>query len=95
MNWYTGRGIFLDPPTVFMQNGVWKLTIPEVMDSGKVEEKDRFFSLRDELFFKSRDSSDLAGRYSTFISQQLLLASEPSGFTKIGALIIEPGKFII
>ncbi|KAE8711275.1 Bifunctional dethiobiotin synthetase/7,8-diamino-pelargonic acid aminotransferase [Hibiscus syriacus] len=27
--WYTGRGLFLDPPTVFMHNGKWTLSLPE------------------------------------------------------------------
>ncbi|KAL0710096.1 hypothetical protein Bca4012_017074 [Brassica carinata] len=27
--WYTGRGLFLDPPTVFLCNGVLNLSLPE------------------------------------------------------------------
>ncbi|TXG61009.1 hypothetical protein EZV62_012372 [Acer yangbiense] len=27
--WYTGRGLFLDPPTVFMCNSKWDLSLPE------------------------------------------------------------------
>ncbi|KAG4959075.1 hypothetical protein JHK87_035708 [Glycine soja] len=27
--WYTGRGLFLDPPSVFMHNSTWNVSIPE------------------------------------------------------------------
>ncbi|KAF5456290.1 hypothetical protein F2P56_025788 [Juglans regia] len=27
--WYTGRGLFLDPPTVYMCNSTWNLALPE------------------------------------------------------------------
>lgn len=26
---YTGRGLFLDPPTVYMRNSIWNLALPE------------------------------------------------------------------
>ncbi|KAK8619937.1 hypothetical protein V6N13_066433 [Hibiscus sabdariffa] len=38
--WYTGRGLFLDPPTVFMHNGKWTLALPEVFHSGNLEPED-------------------------------------------------------
>ncbi|XP_057966752.1 bifunctional dethiobiotin synthetase/7,8-diamino-pelargonic acid aminotransferase, mitochondrial isoform X2 [Malania oleifera] len=88
--WYTGRGLFLDPPTVFMYNGMWNLSLPEGMQDEKLKPEVITFTSRDELFCKSRDDSDLAGCYSSYISQQLLLHSGSEGFTHIGALIIEP-----
>ncbi|KAE8676619.1 Bifunctional dethiobiotin synthetase/7,8-diamino-pelargonic acid aminotransferase [Hibiscus syriacus] len=90
--WYTGRGLFLDPPTVFMHNGKWILSLPEVFHSGTPEPEDITFRSRDEIFLKSRDSSNLAGLYSSYISQQLSQYSTLSGTKLIGALIIEPGK---
>lgn len=50
------------------------------------------FRSRDELFDKTRDNSNLAGGYSSFISQQLCLYSGSKGCRHLGALIIEPGK---
>ncbi|THG20493.1 hypothetical protein TEA_013690 [Camellia sinensis var. sinensis] len=88
--WYTGRGFFLDPPTVFMQNGVWKLSLPERMNPEKVKVEDTSFSLRDEIFYNSRDGSSLAGSYSSYITRELSLHSGLRGFTHIGSLIIEP-----
>ncbi|XP_057463174.1 bifunctional dethiobiotin synthetase/7,8-diamino-pelargonic acid aminotransferase, mitochondrial isoform X1 [Actinidia eriantha] len=88
--WYTGRGLFLDPPTVFMHNGVWKLSLPERMHPEKVNVEDTSFGLRDELFNKSRDGSSLAGCYSLYILKELSLHSGLRGFSHIGALIIEP-----
>lgn len=48
------------------------------------------FGSRDDIFVKSRDKSDLAGIYATYISEQLSKFPESKGY--IGALIIEPGK---
>ncbi|XP_059637217.1 bifunctional dethiobiotin synthetase/7,8-diamino-pelargonic acid aminotransferase, mitochondrial [Cornus florida] len=88
--WYTGRGIFLDPPTVFMCNGIWKLSLPETMQFEKLKAEDMSFYLRDEVFCKSRNDSSLADSYSLHITQELLLHSRSRGFTHVGALIIEP-----
>ncbi|KAF7154301.1 hypothetical protein RHSIM_Rhsim01G0006800 [Rhododendron simsii] len=94
--WYTGRGFFLDPPTAFMDNGVWKLSLPERIHPENVNVEDMgvelltAFRLRDELFYKSRDGSSLAACYSSYISQALSLHSRMSEHSHIGALIIEP-----
>ncbi|XP_042491193.1 bifunctional dethiobiotin synthetase/7,8-diamino-pelargonic acid aminotransferase, mitochondrial isoform X2 [Macadamia integrifolia] len=86
--WYTGRGVFLNPPTVFIAGGSWKLSIPEQLQSQKLELD--VFGSREELFNKSRDNSELARSYSAYISQQLLQFRVSSGFSEVGALIIEP-----
>ncbi|XVF47724.1 hypothetical protein PTKIN_Ptkin03bG0133900 [Pterospermum kingtungense] len=88
--WYTGRGLFLDPPTVCMHNGEWTLSLPEVFHSETLKLEDITFRSRDEIFLKSRDKSNLAGLYSSYISQQLSQHSRLSGIKQIGALIIEP-----
>ncbi|GMY35413.1 bifunctional dethiobiotin synthetase/7,8-diamino-pelargonic acid aminotransferase, mitochondrial [Fagus crenata] len=88
--WYTGRGLFLDPPTVYMCNGVWKLSLPEGLhlETPKLENKD--FSSRDEIFHTIRDKSDVAKIYSSYISEQLSQYSGSGGIYHIGALIMEP-----
>ncbi|KAK9275394.1 hypothetical protein L1049_022658 [Liquidambar formosana] len=88
--WYTGRGLFLNPPTVFLCNGIWNLSLPEGPYSKNMKLGDITFSSRDEIFSKTRDRSDLAASYKSYISQQLLQYSGLSEFTCIGALIIEP-----
>ncbi|KFK27306.1 hypothetical protein AALP_AA8G365300 [Arabis alpina] len=89
--WYTGRGLFLDPPTVFLSNGAWNLSLPESFSKIAPEpEEYGTFTTRDEVFDKSRDTSILATIYSAFVSEQL---QEYSGITQsahVGALIIEP-----
>lgn len=51
------------------------------------------FGSRDEIFFKRRDESNLAGLYSSYVSQQLSQYSTLSETNKkIGALIMEPSK---
>ncbi|OMO91501.1 Aminotransferase class-III [Corchorus capsularis] len=88
--WYTGRGLFLDPPTVFMQNGIWNLSLPEGFHSETLKLEDMTFRSRDEIFGKSRVKSNLAGLYSSYVSQQLSQYSGLSGIKQIGALILEP-----
>lgn len=88
--WYSGRGLFLDPPTVFMYNSKWILSLPEWLYSKIVEHKDITFCSRDEIFYEERDSSDLASIYSSYISQNLLQNPGLKVSGCIGALIIEP-----
>nr|VDC90920.1 unnamed protein product [Brassica rapa] len=76
--WYTGRGLFLDPPTGFLSNGAWNLSLPEFFAEIAPEEYGTF-STRDEIFDKSRDTSTLATTYSAYVSKQL---QEYSGNTQ-------------
>lgn len=88
--WYTGRGFFLDPPLVSMHDGVWKITVPENINSENLILEDTSFKSREEIFNKSRDDSSLASIYSSYISQELQLNSGSRKFSHAGALIIEP-----
>lgn len=84
--WYRGRGLFLDPPTVAVQQGVWRLQLPpglqdaadralaaaDVSASGEVE-----FGSQDELFALGRRTGGGGGTaalhqlYRHHIEQQL------------------------
>ncbi|KAF5456289.1 hypothetical protein F2P56_025788 [Juglans regia] len=88
--WYTGRGLFLDPPTVYMCNSTWNLALPEGfhLETSKLE--NIAFNSRDDIFHKRRDGSDLAEIYSSYISKQLSQYSGSGSFNHIGALIFEP-----
>ncbi|KAI3754628.1 hypothetical protein L1987_54415 [Smallanthus sonchifolius] len=88
--WYTGRGVFLDPPFVSMCDGVWKIAVPKKMHYEDVILEDTSFNSRDHVFDKSRDNSNLASIYSTYISQELPLSSGSRKSSHAGALIIEP-----
>lgn len=139
---YAGRGLFLDPPTVFMCNSIWNLSLPDWFHSESVEHENRSkwtcslslsppspqvtsslflwsivilccafrynfwqifqfiwnftaFSSCEDIFNKHRDKSDLAGIYSSYISQKLSQNPGLKGFHHIGALIIEPGEYIL
>ncbi|XP_061361684.1 bifunctional dethiobiotin synthetase/7,8-diamino-pelargonic acid aminotransferase, mitochondrial [Gastrolobium bilobum] len=83
--WYTGRGLFLDPPSVFMHNNTWNISIPEGFQSENL--KHETFASRDEVFHKGRDKSELATVYSSYISKVL---SGCRGSNNVGALIMEP-----
>ncbi|CAN8253094.1 unnamed protein product [Cochlearia groenlandica] len=86
--WYTGRGLFLDPPTVFLSNGAWNLSLPESFSQTAPEEYGTF-TTRDEIFDKSRDKSILATIYSKYVSEQLQEYSGATQSAHVGALIIE------
>ncbi|RWR91385.1 bifunctional dethiobiotin synthetase/7,8-diamino-pelargonic acid aminotransferase, mitochondrial [Cinnamomum micranthum f. kanehirae] len=88
--WYSGRGLFLDPPTVFMRNGCWTLSLPVDIQSDTLKPEELAFVSRNELFCGSRDDSDLARSYLAHISLQLLLFSRSKDSDHIAALIIEP-----
>ncbi|KAG0478247.1 hypothetical protein HPP92_012966 [Vanilla planifolia] len=87
--WYSGKGLFFNPPTVFISNGMWSLSVPDCFSSDILKQDDfRFFSY-DDLLSRARDSSAVARCYSSYISNQLLQFSSSSA-TYIGALLIEP-----
>ncbi|KAL7138072.1 hypothetical protein ABFS83_10G137900 [Erythranthe nasuta] len=89
--WYSGRGIFLDPPTVSMYGGgIWEVSLPEKMQSEKSNDERLSFCSRDEVFKRSRDGSALADLYTSSILQELQLLSDTNGLSHVGALIIEP-----
>ncbi|XP_068652634.1 bifunctional dethiobiotin synthetase/7,8-diamino-pelargonic acid aminotransferase, mitochondrial [Aristolochia californica] len=88
--WYSGRGFFLDPPTASISNGVWNITIPEVLQLGPQKLEAATFSSCKELFYEERACSDLAGCYLWYISEKLSQFSKSEESALIAALIIEP-----
>ena len=46
-NRYTGRGLFLNPPTVFLSNNTWNLSLPEGMQSNNL----KFANISESLSF--------------------------------------------
>ncbi|CAN6458914.1 unnamed protein product [Victoria cruziana] len=87
--WYSGRGLFLDPPTVFLSNMIWKLHLPIFMQSNNFGRDILLFSCHTQLFSRSRDTSTLSQAYSDYISMQLS-SYKGSKSSYIAALIIEP-----
>ncbi|XP_073278124.1 bifunctional dethiobiotin synthetase/7,8-diamino-pelargonic acid aminotransferase, mitochondrial isoform X1 [Primulina huaijiensis] len=88
--WYSGRGVFLDPPTVSIYCGIWKVCLPEKMQILNIGQECVSFSSHDEIFKINRDGSSLAGLYSSFISQELPVLLDSNGLSHIGALVVEP-----
>ncbi|TYK09496.1 bifunctional dethiobiotin synthetase/7,8-diamino-pelargonic acid aminotransferase [Cucumis melo var. makuwa] len=86
--WYSGRGVFLDPPTVYMHGGKWYLSLPVGLQPETLRLENAFFNSRDEVFDEKRDGSDLAEIYSAYLSQQLSYSSKSKSL--LGALIMEP-----
>ncbi|XP_021755387.1 bifunctional dethiobiotin synthetase/7,8-diamino-pelargonic acid aminotransferase, mitochondrial-like [Chenopodium quinoa] len=87
--WYIGRGLFVDPPTLYMQCGKWNIQLPDELSEGH-QQDDLIFESRDELFSKSRDTSDVSKSYASYLSKQLSTFSSSEQNKWIAALIIEP-----
>lgn len=88
--WYRGRGVFLDPPTVFIHSRTWNLSLPKALQFDERKPVNMTFSSQSELFCGTRDVSDLGRSYSAYISEQLSQLVESGSSPHIGALILEP-----
>ncbi|KAH7441161.1 hypothetical protein KP509_03G027300 [Ceratopteris richardii] len=89
--WYEGRGLFLDPPHVFMHNRKWHIDIPKSyieLNKSMTSVVKLSFQARSELFDKGRDSSELAALYKEFIRTNMCACVE--NCEHLAALIIEP-----
>ncbi|OEL16248.1 Bifunctional dethiobiotin synthetase/7,8-diamino-pelargonic acid aminotransferase, mitochondrial [Dichanthelium oligosanthes] len=86
--WYSGRGLFLDPPTVYMKSEMYNLSLPQSMPHDP--HTSGGFSSQAEVFCKSRDKSSAADLYLSYIKQQLSEFSLSSNSEHLAALIIEP-----
>ncbi|KAJ7299278.1 hypothetical protein O6H91_Y261100 [Diphasiastrum complanatum] len=88
--WYSGRGFFLDPPTVFCKDGHWHLHLPNILNVFCGADMKKGWKSRDYIFAKDRDGSKLAMLYLNSIGDFLsrLVAEQPDVHT--AALIIEP-----
>ncbi|GJN09705.1 hypothetical protein PR202_ga27735 [Eleusine coracana subsp. coracana] len=90
--WYSGRGLFLDPPTVYVKNDTCNLSLPKLMNPDELSSGDSCLSSLAEVFCNTRDTSSAADVYLSYISQKLSEFSLSNNSEHIAALIIEPGK---
>ncbi|XP_021304673.1 bifunctional dethiobiotin synthetase/7,8-diamino-pelargonic acid aminotransferase, mitochondrial isoform X2 [Sorghum bicolor] len=85
--WYSGRGLFLDPPTVYTKSEVYNISLPQSMQH---DPQTYGFSSQAEVFCKTRDKTFAADLYSSYIKQKLSEFSLSSSSEHLAALIIEP-----
>nr|CAB3482573.1 unnamed protein product [Digitaria exilis] len=88
--WYSGRGLFLDPPTVYIKSATYNISLPQSMPHDPKTSGATCFSSEGEVFCKSRDKSSVSDLYLSYIKQQLSEFSVSSNSEHIAALIIEP-----
>ncbi|KAI5069010.1 hypothetical protein GOP47_0015311 [Adiantum capillus-veneris] len=89
--WYQGRGLFLDPPYIFMRNKKWHIDLPtSFMDSkhGAACVLNLSYQSRSDFFDEQREHSELATLYREFIRRSI--SSCKDTLTHLAALIIEP-----
>ena len=83
VNWYRGRGLWLDYPCVSMEKGHWKLKPAKGMED--VFEEMTFPGLEDIFDFQKRNGA----AYKQYIVEQLRKAIQIDK-KKLGALVMEP-----
>ncbi|AQK40716.1 Bifunctional dethiobiotin synthetase/78-diamino-pelargonic acid aminotransferase mitochondrial [Zea mays] len=88
--WYSGRGLFLDPPTVYIKSEVYNISLPQSMQHDPQTYGDTCFFSQAEVFCKTRDKTFAADLYSSYIKQKLSEFSLSSSSEHLAALIIEP-----
>uniref|UniRef100_K3YL59 Bifunctional dethiobiotin synthetase/7,8-diamino-pelargonic acid aminotransferase, mitochondrial n=1 Tax=Setaria italica TaxID=4555 RepID=K3YL59_SETIT len=88
--WYSGRGLFLDPPTVCIKSETCNVSLPQSMQHYPRTSGDTCFPSLAEVFCKTRDTSSAADLYLSYIKQQLSEFSQSSNSDHLAALIIEP-----
>ncbi|EGF76870.1 hypothetical protein BATDEDRAFT_20952 [Batrachochytrium dendrobatidis JAM81] len=93
-DWYIGRGVWFEPPTVVLKHGKYIVRLPESVtilakQYGWTEDLIRVsLENRDQIFDIQRDESKLAQLYQAWI-ETTLGEAEKNGHV-LGALIIEP-----
>lgn len=94
--WYSGRGLFLDPPTLAMQRGQWRLSLPAWLSGcggggGGENGHSNAWPSVGAAFDSNRFESPLAARYEAAIGAAMS-AHEASfeGKQQLGACILEP-----
>ncbi|KAL3684990.1 hypothetical protein R1sor_003012 [Riccia sorocarpa] len=91
--WYSGRGLFLDSPKVYLRNGQWQLQCPHSLlrDScTEAYDADTMFESRADVFSSVRDHTPWADICRAYVRRQLQVHETSGDRSVIGALIIEP-----
>lgn len=88
--WYSGRGLFLDPPTVFYNKEKWNLHVPDALAYAELKNSGAEEWCYEAIFSTKRDDTCLAILYRDYISQQLSQFSTSYLSVHIAALITEP-----
>jgi dethiobiotin synthetase/adenosylmethionine--8-amino-7-oxononanoate aminotransferase len=88
VEWYRGRGFWFDLPQVAMQEGVWRVNVPDDL-KGELGPDLEFGSLSEVFDLDARRKSEAGARYKAYIRSTLEDLVYGEG-TKFGALIMEP-----
>ncbi|KAI1101762.1 PLP-dependent transferase [Jackrogersella minutella] len=87
IEWYKGKGIWFDYPSVKCIRGQWVVKVPDALRTDLGEDK-AFASLSDVFDIDTRESKDEKKEYEAYIKRTLTL--HQSNGQKFGALLMEP-----
>lgn len=90
VEWYEGKGVWLDYPTVICAGGTWVVELPEAMRNEGVDQQSKslqFKSLAEVFDIESREAQQVKF-YEDYIQKEL--KRHVSQGRKFGALLMEP-----
>lgn len=90
VEWYRGRGFWLDPPTVGLANGEATVMFEGTQWQHKQQQPVRFQDLTSIYDVESRLHSDLADTYRQHILDHIKQATSGPEPVRLGALVLEP-----
>jgi dethiobiotin synthetase/adenosylmethionine--8-amino-7-oxononanoate aminotransferase len=90
--WYQHRGLFLDAPTVALQCGAARLTLPPALGDAAAALGDaaELGSTLADAFSRERDGSPLEAAYREYIAARLRLHREALPGVRVAACMLEP-----
>ena len=93
--WYSGRGLFLDPPTAALEGGAWRLCLPAALGdepgaAAVAAAAEEVLTCVEQLFAPERWRSPLAGVYAACIEGAIAEHELAHPAAALGAAILEP-----
>lgn len=93
--WFTGRGVFLDAPTLGMKNGVYEIFMPSWAatigaKSGEESTEKMSFASLEEAFSSTRNGTALSLQYRDHIEDQIDQYLGTRSGAHVAACIMEP-----
>ncbi len=75
IEWYEGKGMWFEPPSVKCVRGKWVITIPGDLQTAAASDATEFASLSDVFDLETRESGEVHKMYEAYIDKMLRRAS--------------------
>ena len=88
VEWYDGKGIWFDYPTVKCVRGRWVVEVPETLEDGELGPSEEFETLSEVFDIPVREARQEQQRYERYIEKELKRHVDQG--RNFGALVMEP-----